>query len=73
VALELSAPEQPGLADRAARALLKGLCHANPDYRQAFQENPAAMLPVVQLWGIGQGPFSQDAGRIKQVRVLKPN
>lgn len=71
VALELADPAQPGLAARAAQALLKGLCHANPDYQQAFKEDPAAMLPVVQLWGRGQGPFAQDAGRIKQVRVLR--
>jgi hypothetical protein len=47
------------------------LADLNPDYRAALAEFPAAMLPMIELHGRGEGPFKADAGRIKQRRIVQ--
>ena len=39
------------------------------DYRTSCDEFPAAMLPLVQTFAKGTGPFAGDAERIKQRRI----
>jgi phenylacetate-CoA ligase len=39
------------------------------DYRTSCDEFPAAMLPLVQTFAKGAGPFAGDAERIKQRRI----
>jgi phenylacetate-CoA ligase len=39
------------------------------DYRTSLDEYPAAMLPVVQTFAEGTGPFAGDTERIKQRRI----
>jgi phenylacetate-CoA ligase len=41
----------------------------NRDYKTSLDEFPAAMLPVVETFALGTGPFAGDAGRIKQRRI----
>jgi len=48
-----------------------GLADLNLDYRAALSEFPAAMLPIVELYARGEGPFKADAGRIKQRRIAQ--
>ena len=43
----------------------------NADFREAWKEYPEAMVPDVQLFRLGQGPFAEDAGKIKQARLIK--
>lgn len=55
---------------RVAIQFQAGLGDLNLDYRQALTEFPAAMVPIVQTFPRGTGPFQLDAGRIKQRRIL---
>ena len=75
VAVELSDVE--GVDDtwraEAAQRLRAGLAALNADYRESLSEFPAAMLPIVSTYAIGDGPFASDAGRIKQRRIATPN
>ena len=48
-----------------------GLANLNLDYRAALGEFPAAMVPIVELYPRGEGPFKADAGRIKQRRIAQ--
>jgi hypothetical protein len=54
---------------RLATQFQAGLESLNLDYRAALAEFPAAMLPIVQTYPRGEGPFRLDAGRIKQRRI----
>lgn len=46
-----------------------GLEALNIDYRSSIQEFPSAMVPIVEAYPLGEGPFAADAGRIKQRRI----
>jgi phenylacetate-CoA ligase len=41
----------------------------NRDYRTSLDEFPEAMLPLVETFASGAGPFAGDAERIKQRRI----
>ena len=61
-------------ADDAWRAALAGhirdiVASLSRDYRTSCDEFPAAMLPIVQTFAEGSGPFAGDAERIKQRRI----
>ena len=51
--------------------MLKRLVALNADFREAWKEYPETLVPDIQLFGMGQGPFAGDKGKIKQTRVLK--
>jgi phenylacetate-CoA ligase len=53
----------------AAERLRDGLEALNIDFRSSLAEFPAAMLPIVSVYGLGSGPFAGDASRIKQRRI----
>jgi len=55
---------------RVADQLGDGLLGLNIDYRSSTAEFPAAMHPIVETYGVGEGPFAADAGRIKQRRIV---
>ena len=42
----------------------------NADFREAWHEYPETLLPDIQLYRLGEGPFAADAGKIKQSRIL---
>ena len=71
IALELTDDE--GVDDTwresAADRLRAGLFELNNDYRASSAEFPAAMVPVVETYGLGNGPFAGDALRIKQRHI----
>lgn len=68
---EIGAEPNEELKDRFCESILHHLQRINADFREAHHEYPEIMVPEVQLYSIGQGPFKQDAGRIKQARLLK--
>ena len=72
VALELTDLAGVDEAWRATVAdqLGDGLLGLNIDYRSSTAEFPAAMHPIVETYGVGEGPFAADAGRIKQRRIV---
>jgi phenylacetate-CoA ligase len=52
-------------------SILRHLLKVNADFAEAWKEYPETLVPVVALYGAGQGPFQADADKIKQVRMLK--
>jgi hypothetical protein len=56
------------LADRVGQ-FRDGLGKLNIDYGEAVQVFPEAMVPIVEAFPLGAGPFAADAGRIKQRRI----
>jgi len=56
--------------EAAADRLRDGLTGLNIDYRSSVIEFPAAMRPIVETFGPGEGPFAGDRSRIKQRRIL---
>jgi phenylacetate-CoA ligase len=73
IALELT--DLDGVDDawreRAADRFRDGLLALNIDYRTSVAEFPAAMHPIVETHGRGEGPFAADAARIKQRRIIQ--
>jgi phenylacetate-CoA ligase len=43
----------------------------NADFRTAMEEHPESARPVVELYPLGEGPFTADATKIKQTRIIK--
>ena len=58
------------LAQRFSESILHHLLNLNADFREAWHEYPETLIPEIQLYGLGQGPFKEDSGRIKQARML---
>ncbi len=73
IALELT--DQAGVDDawraRMSDRLRDGLRDLNIDYRSSIVEFPGAMQPIVMTYGLGEGPFADDASRIKQRRIVR--
>jgi phenylacetate-CoA ligase len=71
IALEMSDLEgiDARWREAAADRLGEGLAGLNIDYRTAVAEYPAAMLPIVETYEAGGGPFALDRSRIKQRRI----
>jgi hypothetical protein len=40
-------------------------------FAEAWREYPDTLVPDVKLYRFGQGPFKEDASKIKQSRLLK--
>ena len=68
---EIEAEPDEALRKKFAESVLKTLVELNADFRAAWHEYPETLVPDVHLYGVGQGPFRGDAGKIKQARVLK--
>jgi phenylacetate-CoA ligase len=52
-------------------ALLSKLCELNADFRQAVHEDERASELQIVLHQAGQGPFAQNAGRIKRRYIIE--
>ncbi len=65
--LQESAAEN--LKQAFASKILEHLKALNKDFAEAWHEHPHTLMPVIGLYATGQGPFSGNAGRIKQVRI----
>jgi len=68
---EVAVEPDDRLARRFSDSILKHLLKINADFREAWHEYPETMIPEIHLCRPGEGPFQQDAERIKQVRFLK--
>lgn len=67
---EVSREPDAELARRFSASILSRLVELNADFREAWREYPETLVPEIQLYRLGQGPFAGDAGRIKQARFL---
>jgi phenylacetate-CoA ligase len=59
------------LAAQFGVAMVKRLAELNADFREALHEYAQTLQPEIKLHRLGNGPFSGDSSRIKQVRLLK--
>jgi phenylacetate-CoA ligase len=61
------AREEPSadLTDALAAAISRQLATQNRDYQEAMSEYPALMVPLVESFARGTGPFAGDGERIK--------
>lgn len=64
--------EQPTeeLKERFSQAILQHLLKLNADFREAWHEYPETLVPEICLYAVGQGPFKENSGRIKQIRMV---
>lgn len=67
---EVDAEPDEQLKMRFSQSILKNLLALNADFREAWHEYPETLVPEIELHRLGQGPFKEDSGRIKQVRVV---
>ena len=65
--IELSRMESvEDLTQRFQEILHRELCRVNLDFRQAAQEYPEALVPIVCLYHLKEGPFQGNEGQIKR-------
>jgi phenylacetate-CoA ligase len=73
VSIQLARAEpSAALTDALSAAITRQLASQNRDYQEAMTEYPALMVPVVELWARGTGPFAGDGERIKHRYVAPP-
>lgn len=58
------------LKKRFAESMLSRLVDLNADFREAWHEYPETLVPEIELYRVGEGPFKQDSTRIKQTRKV---
>lgn len=67
---EVSEEPDAELERRFADSIVPRLVALNADFREAWHEYPETLVPEIQLYRLGEGPFAADGGKIKQVRFL---
>lgn len=67
----MSQQDRTRLHDESQMKILEHLRKLNRDFAEAWHEHPDTLMPVIGLYAPGTGPFAQNAGRIKQVRITK--
>jgi phenylacetate-CoA ligase len=66
---EVEAEPDEDLTKRFSDSIISSLIALNADFREAWHEYKETMIPRVQLYRIGQGPFKELG--VKQTRFLK--
>jgi phenylacetate-CoA ligase len=69
---EIETDPSEELAGRFSTAMVARLTELNADFREALHEYAQTLMPEIRLYRVGEGPFAADAGRIKQVRLMRP-
>jgi phenylacetate-CoA ligase len=67
---ELRGRITPKLKVAFEKRITERIRQMNLDFQSAMEEHPESARPVVQLFSLGIGPFSADATRIKQTRII---
>ena len=69
---EVDAEPDEALTQQFATSILARLLVLNADFRAAWTECPETLVPQVELYRLGEGPFQTTQGQIKQIRLAKP-
>ena len=69
---EISGEISPALQSKFEDRIVASLRSLNADFRESMQEYEETVTPLIQLFPVGNGPFANDAAKIKQTRMLKP-
>jgi len=67
---ETKTQEPPAIEEKITTNLISHLRQINNDFKEAWNEYPDALQPIVKLYGFGQGPFATDKEKIKQKRLV---
>lgn len=59
------------LRESFKKKILKQLLALNADFEEAWHEHSETLVPEIELWPEGGGPFQKNSGRIKQIRIMK--
>lgn len=54
---------------RFAQRIVEQVLAINSDFRVAATEHWESIEPIVRVYPLGEGPFADDAGKIKQARI----
>jgi len=68
---EISGEITPDVQARFDERITERIRMLNGDFREAMREHPETTTPLIRLFGLGEGPFAGDAGKIKQTRIIK--
>ena len=68
---EISGEKSAELEARFGERITERIRMLNGDFREAMLEHPETTTPLIRLFGVGEGPFAGDAGKIKQTRIIK--
>ena len=68
---EVAPPITEDLTRQFQEKILARLIALNKDFKEAWHEHPETLVPHIQLFLENEGPFAQNSGRIKQVRITK--
>ena len=68
---EVDAEPSEELQATYRETMLHRLVELNADFREAWKEYPDTLVPEIQLYRLGEGPFAGDKAKIKQTRFLK--
>ena len=68
---EVDVEPDEALKQRFATSILARLLALNADFRAAWTECPDTLVPQVELYRLGEGPFQARQGQIKQIRLAK--
>ncbi len=64
---ELSDLERKSEVESTLRRILPpGLSRLSMDYKKAREEYPESVEPIIRTYGLNEGPFKEDQGRIKK-------
>lgn len=59
------------LNKRFSESIVRRLIDLNADFREAWRESSETMSPKIQLFYLGDGPFKDSSGKVKQTRFIK--
>jgi phenylacetate-CoA ligase len=68
---EISAEITPTVQAMFGERVTERIRLLNADFREAMREHPDTTTPLIRLYQLGEGPFTKDAGKIKQTRVIR--
>lgn len=54
------------VSEKLARIFPKGLARLSLDFKKALEEYPDAVKPIIRTFGMSEGPFLENEGRIKK-------
>ena len=72
LSFEIQSQITDDLRAQFAERITARLQSLNKDFAEAMKEHPEGALPMVELHPLGDGPFSEDSGKIKQRRMTAP-
>lgn len=71
LSFEIQSDSTPPLVSQFSERITARLESLNKDFAEAMRESREDATPEFELYRLGEGPFAEDSGRIKQRRFLR--